>query len=241
MLKAIFGYVVENGFDAIFVEAFAKHSELFALLSDFGFDDVRESTKGERVLLKRMAPAPTDARLGPLEFNIKYGPHALSLVGATAFVVPIRPVYHALLFPELEAQLALATESHPFGNSIRKAYLSHSPIKKLAPGDALLFYRSTEDQAVTAVGVVEQVLRSSDAGQIARFVGRRTVYSFAEIESMVLKPTLVVLFRLARTLRNPWEVDLLKRAGILKRAPQSFIEVHGKGIDWIATQLNAPH
>jgi GNAT superfamily N-acetyltransferase len=240
LLKAIFGYAVENRFDAIFVEAYAKHSELFALLADFGFEDVRESSKGERVLLKRMAPASTDARLGPLDFNIRYGPHALSLVGASVFVVPIRPAYHRLLFPEAEEQLSLPTESHPFGNSIRKAYLSNSLITKLAPGDVLLFYRSTMDQAVTAIGVVEQVLRSTDAAHIARFVGRRTVYSLAEIELMATKSTLAVLFRLARTLRDRWEVDLLKRAGILQRAPQSFMQVHGKGIDWIATQLNAP-
>jgi hypothetical protein len=139
-------------------------------------------------------------------------------------------------------QLLLATESHPFGNSIRKAYLCHSQIRRIASGDAILFYRSGTNQAVTAVGIAERTLVSSDPLEIARFVGTRTVYSYAEIQDMAAaKPTLAVLFRLARILKPRWEVDLLRRAGIVKRGPQSFMQVRGKAVDWIASQLVVPH
>jgi hypothetical protein len=243
LLKTVFGYLAGNHYQGVFIEAFAKHQELFTLLSDFGFEDVRESTKGERVLLKTLRPTVHEARrLSPLEFNIKYGPYAITLVGASMFVVPIQPKFHGLLFPELKMQLALPTESHPFGNSIRKAYLCHSTIRKIAAGDLILFYRSRHDQAVTAIGVAEATLVSSNAAEVARFVGQRTVYSYAEIEAMAAKPVLAVLFRLARTLRTPWDLDLLRRAGILLRAPQSFVQVKKKeAADWIATQLDVPH
>jgi hypothetical protein len=242
LLKTVFAYLVENKYEWVFVEAFSRHQELFTLLLDFGFEDAGESTKRERVLMKRLwPPTPESHRLGPLEFNIKYGPHAMTLIGANVLVVPIQPKYHGLLFPELRTQLALPTESHPFGNSIRKAYLCHSKIRKIAAGDAILFYRSQEEPAVTAVGVAEATLVSNDAIEIARFVGQRTVYSYAEIQAMARKPILAVLFRLARGLRKPWGLDLLKRAGILKGAPQSFMQVKPESVPWIATQLDVPH
>jgi hypothetical protein len=241
ILKTICGYLVENQYSGVFVEAFSKHGELFTLLSDFGFEDIRESSKGERVLYKLLQPPPGASSLSPLDFNVRYGPHAITLVGANVFVVPIQPQYHSLLFPELSAQLTLSTESKPFGNSIRKAYLSHSKIRKIRAGDLILFYRSEEEQAVTAIGVAENTLVSSQAEEVARFVGRRTVYTYAEIESMTVNPVLAVLFRLARPLKQPWNLDLLKRIGIIKRAPQSFMQVNKDAVTWIANQLGVPH
>ncbi len=44
---------------------------------------------------------------------------------------------------------------------------------------------------------------SADAAEVARFVGRRTVYSFAEIERMATKPILSLLIRFARGLPEP--------------------------------------
>jgi hypothetical protein len=241
ILKTVFAYLVENRYHGVFVEVFPKHQELFTLLSDFGFEDRCPSEKGERVLLKTLQPEANSAHLSPIDFHIRYGPNLFTLAGINVFVVPIRPVYHALLFPELSTQLALATESHPFGNSIRKAYLCHSKIRKIQAGDVILFYRSKSEQAVTAVGVAEGTLVSSDAPTIARFVGRRTVYPYAEIEEMATKPVLAVLFRLARCLKKSWELDLLKRTGIVARAPQSFMQVKREQIPWIAGQLGVPH
>ncbi len=104
-----------------------------------------------------------DARLGPLDFNIKYGPHAISHVGARAFMVPIQPQFHHSCFRNSSGNSLSGTESHSFGNSIRKAYLCHSQIRKIAAGDAIFFYRSQDDQAVTAVGVAV-----ADAGERRR-------------------------------------------------------------------------
>jgi ribosomal protein S18 acetylase RimI-like enzyme len=241
MLKTIFAYSVQNSYRGIFVEVFGKHQVLVDLLRDFGFEDAGESAKSERVLYKELIPEPEATReLAPLEFNIKYGPHAITLVGARAFIVPIQPRYHRLLFPELERQLQLATESHPFGNSIRKAYLSHSPIRKVSPGDLLLFYRSVSNQGVMSIGVAEGSLVSPDPAAITRFVGKRTVYSYAEIQRMAGRDVLAMLFRQARGLNEPWGLDLLKRAGIIRRAPQSFAEIPAEAVNWIASQLNVP-
>lgn len=119
LLKTLFAYLIKNSYDAAFVEMYAKHQELLSLFSDFGFVDLRESPKGERVLLKRLHAPPNDSeRLGPLEYHIKYGPNSITLVGARVFVVPIQPKFHRLLFPELEPQLSLATECKPSANCV---------------------------------------------------------------------------------------------------------------------------
>jgi len=242
LLKTLFGYLVKNEFDGVFVEVLPKHQELFDLFADFGFLDVRESSKHERVLFKALKPPAQHAeKLTPLEFNIRYGPFALTLAGANVYVVPIRPQFHRLLFPELEPQLVLRTESHPFGNSIRKAYLSHSHIRKITAGDVLLFYRSQISPAITAIGVAESTLVSSNPSDVAHFVGKRTVYSFEEIVAMAAKPILAVQFRLARGAKPAWELDQLIKEGIIKRAPQSFMQVAEEGVKWVASRLAVPH
>jgi GNAT superfamily N-acetyltransferase len=78
LLKAVFAYGIQNGFLKMFVEVFPKHYGLVDLFTDFGFEDVGESKSNERVLLKMLRPSVANAsNLSPLEFNIKYGPHAI--------------------------------------------------------------------------------------------------------------------------------------------------------------------
>lgn len=240
LLKALFGYLTENAYHAAFVEVFPDQQELLSFLAAFGFDDRFESTKRERVLVKAFAPPPGAARqFSALDFHIRFGPLNIKADSARIFVVPIQPRYHRLLFPELEPQQSLLTESYPFGNSIRKAYLSRSKIRRIAAGDILLFYRSGDLRAVTTTGIAEDTLVSQDASALARFVGKRTVYSYKQIEEMAQKDVLAIRFRQARSLNVPWEFDQLRKLGIMKRAPQSIMEVSGQGADWIATQLGA--
>jgi hypothetical protein len=56
-------------------------------------------------------------------------------------------------------------------------------------------------------------------------VGKRTAYSRAEIEQISLKPTTVILFTWHFYLKRPLKIQELKRANVLKSAPQSIIEI----------------
>lgn len=240
LLKTVFSFAVENGYHAAFVDVFPKHEHLVALFSDFGFMDVQRKPSGEMIMLKMFRPGIANAPLDPLAFNVTYGPFAVRMGSAQVFVVPIQPRFHQLLFPESELQLQIKTERHPFSNSIRKAYLCHSALRQVSPGDLLLFYCSTPTQAATALGVVDGSLASDRAPALARFVGRRTVYAYREIERMATKPVLALLFRLSRVLPSAWPLDLLVRAGIVRRAPQSIVKVQRpEALAWIADQLGA--
>ncbi len=240
LLKAVFTYFVQNGYAATFVDVLPKHENLISLFEDFGFGAVATKARGELVMLKRFVPVPTETPLRPLEFNILYGPHAVRVADAQVFVIPIQPRFNQLLFPEAEQQLQLKSEVHPFANSMRKAYLCNSVIRKIGPGDLLLFYCSAPTQAVTAIGVADGTLVSGHAPALARYVGRRTVYPYSEIEKMTKASVLAILFRLARVLPSAWPLDLLARAGIIRNAPQSIVQVRSsEAISWIATQIGA--
>ena len=110
------------------------------------------------------------------------------------------------------------------GNTIRKAYLCHTNTKNIKPGSILLFYRSKDKNAITAVGVVEKVYYDlTDPREIMKHVRKRTVYSKEEIEEMAKnKPVTVILFNHHFYLRTPVKLDVLIREGILKAAPQSI-------------------
>lgn len=240
LLKSIFNYTTENAYKAAFIEVFPKQQRLINLLMDFGFCPVAAKPSGESVLLKTFRPRSADPSLGAYDFNVAYGPHAIKMAGARAFVIPIQPRFHQLLFPESEHQLQLTTELHPFANSIRKAYLCHATLRSLRPGDLVLFYCSAPVQAVAAVGVVDDFLVSGSPAAIARYVGKRTVYAYSEIERMAAKPILAILFRLSRILKKSWPLDLLTRSGIIQTAPQSIVHVRRpEALSWLATQLDA--
>ena len=171
-----------------------------------------------------MRPSEEDrSAMTPMDFHRRYGPRFLKMDGAQSYVVPIKPEFHALLFPDAEEQLSLSAGAHPFGNSIRKAYLCHAQVRQVQPGDVLLFYRSHQGQGVRIVGVAEDTLVSDNAATIARFVGTRTVYSYKQIQEMAAKPVLVILFRQARILTPAVPLKDLRSNGVVRGVPQSIV------------------
>ena len=156
-------------------------------------------------------------------------------------MIPIQPRYHGRLFPgHPHEQARLLPDDDPFGNALRKAYLSRSPIAPLPRGATILFYRSDDWQAITAVGVVEQSMRSGDPSAVAAFAGQRTVYSYREIETMTHPAALAILFRQDRLLDSPWPLNGLRAAGVLNAPPQSITQVHSEdGIEWLTSRLAA--
>jgi len=239
LLKTVMEYAAANGYETLFVTVFGKYVRLVDLLTSFGFEDVGQATqRGEMVLRKRLSYAPAErANLDALAFHIRYGPLTTKLESTPAFIVPIQSRYHALLFPEGEVQRDLFPNVTPFGNSIRKAYLCRSPITTIAAASHLFFYRSQDYKGLTALGIVEDTLRSQDPHVVARFVGKRTVYRFEEITRMCHKPVLAILFRQVRLIRPTIPLASLKARRLLRAAPQSIVSVAEEGKTWLQEQL----
>jgi hypothetical protein len=168
----------------------------------------------------------------PLDYNRRYGPGRRML--RRAFLVPILPVFHGMLFPASEAQQSFFDST--YGNAIRKVYICHSGIKALEPGDTLFFLRTHERRAVHAVGVVEDTRRTSVLADVLSFAGARTVYRAEELQKMCAKEVLAVKFRLDQVLDAPVSRENLKMLGVMEESPQSIAQIKSEeGIQWART------
>lgn len=243
LLKPVFEHAAANGIVSIYVTAFDRHEALLTLFETFGFGQLDARTRlGEVILAKRLVCTTTErTALAPLEFHIRFGPPALKSNDAQCFVVPVQPRFHTRLFPETDPQLGLFQGRDAFGNGIRKAYLCNAPTRQIRCGDILFFYHSETAKSVAVVGVVEEVLASTDAAAIARLVGKRTVYSFRDIEGMCSSDVLAVNFRQARVLDPALSLETLLREGVLGGPPQSIVSVREEGLSWLKAQVDPQH
>lgn len=221
-LKAAFKYASQNGLEHIYLTAVkGQQPHLEAMLLDFGFY-VLGCKKNEVVYVKdhpKRPPAPTAQP--PLEYHKKFCPHLNAENNIRKFLIPIKPEYHEILFPEWgPRQLKIALSGHspagnPVpGNALKLAYLCHSNCKQLRPGDVLLFYRSGDVMQVTTIGIVEYAEQLNDKEEILAKVLKRTVYSIADIEKTSKRNTLTILFRLATHVKNAVTREFLTRNGI---------------------------
>lgn len=252
LLKSVFLHARATDAACLFVEVLPRHEILVNLFQTFGFKALEEQTnRGEFVLVKRLIPDEA-SNLAPLEHHIRFGPPALK-TGANVYIVPIQPVWYSQLFPD-SPQAAEASDSvqltfdmpeadrslHPlpWGNALRKAYVSTSRIRKIVPGDTLVFYLSGSN-SVTAVGVVEDTFRSSDPLALVSFMGKRTVYSVGQLAEKANRETgaIAILFRQDRFITPPISADELRAVGHLNGWPQSITQMGSEGARWMHQQI----
>jgi hypothetical protein len=238
LLKVVFEYAVRNGYEWLFVTTFEKQTHLTQLFEEFGFSVADAQTGlGELQFVKPVGVTRDEGlELSPLEYHVRYGPPHVRLEGVEWYVIPILPQFSNLLFPETEDQLRFA-DPRPYGNAIRKAYLSHANVRDIEPGSLLWFYRSEVDQGLVALGVAERAVRSNNPDEIARSVGKRTVYSLEQIREMCEKEVLAVLFRQARAIQPPIPTAQLMRHGVFTQPPQSITRIKPEGRAWLRSQL----
>lgn len=235
LLRAVFDYAHGNDFQTIFVEAFPKQGALIHLLHDFGFEAVAEKPSTELVLRKRMSPfSSEDLRTPPPEFARKFGPFVVRWDGVQSFIVPIEPRFFTLLFPDQEPQGSLLAGTESFGNTLIKAYLCRAQIRRIRRGDLVFFYRSGDWQSLVTAGVVESVKVTDDAEEMAKFLRKRTVYSFPDIEEQCRRGgTIGFTFRHAPIISRQIPLDELISQEILNAAPQSITELSSNALSWI--------
>ena len=232
-LKAAFKYASTNRLQSIFIHGDEeRHYFLFELLAEFGFEQVGHHPAGERrdvVYLKRHPVEPPALSVPPFNYLRSFFPHFRHDPSVLAYVVPIQPQYHDILFPDFEGassrQKLLFQQENFAGNAIKMAYLCKAQTKAMNSGDVLLFYRSGDERALTSIGVVETYETLTDAEAIVARVKRRTVYSLSEITTMASKPTKVILFRFVRHLSRALPLQELLAHRILGGHPQSITKI----------------
>jgi hypothetical protein len=160
--------------------------------------------------------------------------------------VPIRPSYHAKLFPEVTDSpkgAALEATGKP-GNTIRKVYICHASTTQMRPGDLLIFYMTKADtyasQSLTSVGVVESVRLTGSLEEARRWTAKRSVFSDAELSEWVAgtKPLKVIDFLLIGHLGPILPLDLILDIGVLSSWPQSITKLSDKAYKKLKLHLH---
>jgi hypothetical protein len=233
-IKMAIDISIKNGINEIYLTHFTKSPDrLIEMISEYGFNKVAVKDDGQDIFAKRLTAKGYEKQRdhSPIEISRMFYPSFYDGNDVKKFIVPILPVYHNRLFTDfLCRQTTLLEYSGDFiieGNTIKKAYLSHSNIKRMSPGDLILFYRSEDFQAITSIGVIESIHTDiRDAENVFRLAGKRTVFSQKEIDKLVLEgPVSVFLFRHHIHLKEPLGIKELLDGGILKGAPQSAMEL----------------
>jgi len=228
LLKVAMDYAFQNKFDSIYLTAFPKHIGLVQLLEKFGFSKC--GVKGdEYVYSKRTGLSGTDEQTKGFEFHQAYWP-SIAMADTTAYIIPVVPIFHDRLFPEIaesiNPQMGFpefgAVESPVPGNAIRKVYVCNATINAMERGSILVFYRS-RDSVLTSIGVLESFDITEDIEELKKLVSNRSVYTSAELQSLIQKRAVKVLnFYYARNLQTVIPLSLLKDFGILTGPPQSI-------------------
>ena len=93
LLKQVFEFASKNQYKSIFVEAFAKQTQLIELLTDFGFINQGEKAiSSECVYSKNLVPTVKDlAATAPVDVNRLFGPRIFDTSRVATFIVPIKP------------------------------------------------------------------------------------------------------------------------------------------------------
>lgn len=237
-LRAAFQHATNHRCEWIFLHANdEQQNHLTDLIEDFGF---RHAGVYERdgVYVKDHPISPPALQMEPFEYVRRYYPHYMGGVDVQKFLVPVQPQFHDILFPDYQDPGHALPEGHPqrhVGNAIKLAYLCHTPSKQPRSGDVVLFYRSRDMRAVTTIGVVESYEWSESAGEIARIVSRRTVYSDLQIEDMARTETKVMLFRLICHFEQPVSYVELQRLRVVHGPIQSITNISDDSFSRILT------
>lgn len=238
-IKLIVKYCIKNNLTEMYLTLFTKsYDYLVDLISEYGFYKVARKRNGEDVFIKELLPSKHKIKsFQHGEISKKFYPTFYDGLEVNKFIVPIRPKYHERLFvdyPKRQLSLDELSEFITEGNTIKKAYICHSRIRRIKSGDILLFYRSRDRKELTSLGAVEKVFpKLQDPDKIIKLVGKRTVYSLDDICEIAKKPTIVILFIWHFHLVNPLKLRYLKKIHILKEAPQSITQISNEKYLWV--------
>lgn len=233
LIKTSMEFCMKNDIWEIYLTHFIENDDyLVSLIEEFGFLDYAATSRGERLFLKRISTVGEEVEgYEPSDLSRRFYPSYYDGDRVNKFIIPIRPQFHEILFTDYrKRQTRLNEHSGGFiveGNTIKKAYLCKSRIKRLNSGDVIIFYRSGDLKAITSIGVVDEIhSQMSSVDEIFNLIHKRTVYNINEIKRLVSSsPVLVILFRQHLHLNVSMSLREMIANGVLSAPPQSIIQI----------------
>jgi hypothetical protein len=244
LLKKVFWFAQLNGYGLIYITTYDTQIALIELLEYYGFENTSINNKGERIYEKlistdRILPSSNQNRFDTHRQNY---PRFIVDGNTEAFGVPIKEDYHDVLYPDLRQLPNQLDFFDPQGrgngpkrpgNTIRKVYLCRSQSNLGSAGSLLMFYKGKSklapSQAVTAIGVLEDVGLAKSTNELHRMTGERSVYSKRDLEkwnASTERPVKVINYLLSAYVDPAISIELLKQVGIFKNnPPQSIFKI----------------
>lgn len=256
LLKKVFWFAQRNRYDLIYVTTYEGQISLIDLLEYYGFVHTYTKEDGERVYEKRMSTGAL-ILIGserPFEAHRSNYPRFAVTPETSAFGIPIKEAYHDVLFPDLRQvkQLDLFDPSgrgrgprRP-GNTIRKVYLCRAPSNLGDPGSILFFYKGKSllepSQALTAIGVLEDMQLAHSTKELLQLTGGRSVYSEHDIEAWKASsssPVKVINYLLAAYIEPALVMNELKLLGVFgDHPPQSIFSIERETLTRLLSKID---
>lgn len=249
LLKQALWFAQSNDYDLVYVTTKAEQEALIDLLDYYGFIKTMTLEGEEFVYEKRLSRLRLEVSDDEDLYVAARNNYPRFYAGprVKGYVVPIREAYHDTLFPELSDDppgdlLSLSGSGggprRP-GNTIRKVYLCRAPANLLTPGSLLFFYKGSSalppSQAITTVGIFEDMQRAASTTELMRLTGGRSVYSEAELQKWQAsqdRPVKVINFLLAAYIAPPLALGTLVSEGVVGgHPPQSIKELNREQLD----------
>jgi ribosomal protein S18 acetylase RimI-like enzyme len=244
LLKQVLWFAQVNRFDVVYLTTFPDQSTLIALVQYYGFVETGADLKGELMFEKTLSREPLPADLGNDLFALACQHYPRFCAGPTveAYAIPIMEEYHEALFPELKDRtqqdlfefIGGGTSGGPRrpGNTIRKVYLCRAQAKIEQPGALLFFYKGKSrlppSQALTSVGIFEDMKLARSIDDLRRLTGGRSVYSerqLLEWDASADHPVKVIDFLLVGHITPPITIEELLTEGAFNGHPQSIVRL----------------
>ncbi|WP_419728144.1 hypothetical protein [Lichenicola sp.] len=235
LLKQILWFSQSNKYDVVYLTTFARQATLIDLLVYYGFRHTYTKKNEELVYEKPMGIDALQPVFGVSSFDLARQNYPRFHLGPSvkAYTIPIQEAFHDALFPELadHSQLVLFGNSQPKtpGNTIRKVYLCRAPALMEDPGAVIIFYKGKSvmrpSQAVTAVGIFEDMTLAYSTEHLRQLAGGRSVYSEVQLKLLDARPespVKVINFLLARHIVPAVTLQDLRRDKILSAHPQAI-------------------
>lgn len=236
-IKLMVNEAMKKNVEEIYVTTFARQESLIYLLKQYGFSfftfkNTKKSDgtfERESIYVKNMKNENSYPYVKVKEQNI--------------FIVPVKPQYHKLLFEEAEEEFQITIDDtqgkNTSANAIKKAFISNSKIRKIKPGDILLFYASQNEKAITALGIVETTWNKFDSKEeIFDIVSKRTAYNKIELYKVAKLDSLVIMFKHYITFDKKITNKFLYKNNILSGPPQSILKLEKEDLRKIIAEGN---
>lgn len=256
LLKQVLWFAQSNKYDVAYLTTYPKQGALIELLEFYGFQQTIKRSDSELIYEKAFSSQKLVVPDGDVIFEVQRAnyPRFSAETFVQGYGIPIREAYHDELFPELKnvtqtdlfEHVGLSGGPSRPGNTIRKVYLTRSAANLEQPGSLLFFYKGKSNgspsQAITAVGVFEQMERAHSTKELMQLAQRRSVYSEAQLgkwEATSARPVKVINFLLAGYFDEPVKLVDLQGFGLMQAHPnQAIFQIDRSSLEALLQRLN---